>query len=232
VIRIGTAGWSVPGKQKDEGSHLSCYAKALMCVEINSSFYRPHRSATWARWAADTPEDFRFSIKAPKAITHELKLRAAEEPLRTFFSQIEPIRRKAGPILFQLPPSLAFDEAVARQFGNDLRAIYDGSAVLEPRHSSWFTPAAESLLREFSLARAAADPAHAGPEASQPGGDLRLAYFRLHGSPKMYYSAYDDAFLERIAAQIRGCAEAWVIFDNTANGHAFGNAVRLMGLIR
>lgn len=232
MIRIGTAGWSVPGKQKDEGSHLSCYARALACVEINSSFYRAHRESTWARWAADTPEDFRFSIKAPKTITHELKLRHAQQPLREFFAQIEPVRRKAGPILFQLPPSLAFDEAVARQFVTGLRAVYDGSAVLEPRHPSWFTAAADSLLRESALARAAADPPKGGPEASRPGGDPSLAYFRLHGSPRMYYSAYDDAFLERFAAQIRGCAQAWVIFDNTAHGHAFGNAVRLRELLR
>lgn len=232
MSRIGTAGWNVPGKQKAEGSHLSRYSKVLSCTEINSSFYRPHRASTWARWAAETPDDFRFSIKAPKKITHELKLRDADQPLQEFFEQIEPVRKKAGPVLFQLPPSLAFDAGIAQGFLASLRGVYGGDAVLEPRHATWFAPEADCLLREFAVARAAADPPKGAPEASRPGGDTGLAYFRLHGSPRMYYSAYEDAFLERIAREVGGCANAWVIFDNAAQGHAFGDALRLSALLR
>jgi uncharacterized protein YecE (DUF72 family) len=76
---VGTAGWTVPKQHLalfsalDEGakrSHLERYASRLCCAEINSSFHRPHRRATWERWAATTPDDFRFAVKAPKAITH------------------------------------------------------------------------------------------------------------------------------------------------------------------
>jgi uncharacterized protein YecE (DUF72 family) len=111
--RTGTAGWSLPIKPKEPGSHLHHYSRTLRCVEINSTFYRPHRAATWARWATETPRDFRFSIKAPKAVTHEAKLRNTEPLLKAFFEQIVPICEKAGPILFQLPPSLAFDSSLA-----------------------------------------------------------------------------------------------------------------------
>jgi uncharacterized protein YecE (DUF72 family) len=102
--RIGTAGWSLPKGSVGEGSRLERYSRVLCCTEINSSFYRVHRASTWARWVAETPEDFRFSIKAAKTITHEAKLRGAEPLLRAFLEQIQPMEGKAGPLLFQLPP--------------------------------------------------------------------------------------------------------------------------------
>lgn len=128
--RIGTAGWSLPAKPKAEGTHLYHYARTLNCAEINSTFYRPHRATTWAKWAAETPAHFRFSIKAPKAITHEAKLREAKTLLHGFFDQIKPIEHKQGPILFQLPPSLAFDATLAEDFFTTLRALYKGETAL------------------------------------------------------------------------------------------------------
>ena len=136
--RTGTAGWSLPAKATEEGTRLQRYARALPCVEINSTFYRAHRATTWARWAAETPADFRFSIKAPKTITHEAKLLDSQSLIRSFLQQIEPLQGKAGPILFQLPPSLAFDVEVAERFLCALRELYSREAVLEPRHESWF----------------------------------------------------------------------------------------------
>jgi uncharacterized protein YecE (DUF72 family) len=230
--RIGTAGWSLPKGSVGEGSRLERYSRVLCCAEINSSFYRVHRASTWARWAAETPEDFRFSIKAAKTITHESKLRGAEPLLRAFLEQIQPMEGKAGPLLFQLPPSLAFDRAVAEEFLGTLRALYQGEAVLEPRHASWFTPQAEELLREQSIARVAADPAKGAPVAAEPGGDTGLVYYRLHGSPRVYYSSYGEDFLSALAGRLIGHGNCWVIFDNTVLSHAFENAVRLRELIR
>lgn len=73
-LRIGTAGWTMPTKPVQPGSHLFHYSRTLNCAEINSTFYRPHRASTWGKWSAETPPDFRFSIKAPRSITHESKL--------------------------------------------------------------------------------------------------------------------------------------------------------------
>src|SRR5580658_6651180 len=109
--RIGTAGWSLPKGSVGEGSRLERYSRVLCCAEINSSFYRPHRASTWARWAAETPADFRFSIKAPKTITHEARLCNVEVLLKAFLEQIEFLQEKAGPILFQFPPSYEFEPA-------------------------------------------------------------------------------------------------------------------------
>ncbi len=230
-IRVGTAGWSLPARPDAPGTHLSHYARTLSCTEINSSFYRPHRAATWARWAAETPSDFRFSIKAPRLITHEAKLRDAGPLLSAFFAQIEPMESKVGPILFQLPPSLAFDAAEAGDFLAELRQLYRREVAIEPRHATWFGAEADLLLKRYRVARVAADPPKGAPEAASPGGDTALVYYRLHGSPHIYFSSYDEAWLKALAADVQQRANAWVIFDNTAHRHAYANAIQFRQLL-
>lgn len=111
-IYIGCAGWSlssaVAAAFPAAGSHLQRYAAVLPAVEINSSFYRPHRPATYARWRDSVPENFRFAVKMPRAISHEHGLRDAEEPLDRFLAEAGMLERKLGCLLLQLPPSLQF----------------------------------------------------------------------------------------------------------------------------
>src|ERR671910_1309915 len=141
--RIGTAGWSIPKEHAAPfpatGSHLERYAKVLNAVEINSSFYRPHRTTTYERWAASVPESFRFAVKVPKAITHELRLKDADDLLDRFLSEVSGLGPKLGPLLVQLPPSLRFEDGVADIFLSELRSHVKGPIVCEPRHASWFT---------------------------------------------------------------------------------------------
>src|SRR6187200_649412 len=115
-IRVGTAGWSIPRafafRFDSVGTHLQRYSRRLRCTEINSSFYRPHAAATYAKWRDSTPPDFRFAVKMPRTITHELKLQDAREPFVAFLVQTDGLAQKRGPILVQLPPSLSFDGAV------------------------------------------------------------------------------------------------------------------------
>lgn len=233
-MRVGTAGWSIPravaGEFWGEGSHLERYARVLDYAEINSSFYRPPRAGTWARWAASVPDGFRFAVKAPRAITHEGKLAAGAEVLGEFLAGARLLGDRLGPLLFQLPPKLEFDEGVARKFIGVLREMHGGAVVVEPRHGSWFTEAVSALLAEFAVARAAADPAKV-PEAAVPGGWGGLRYWRLHGSPRVYYSAYGREYLEELARTVRGVGEAWVVFDNTASGAAAGNALELATML-
>lgn len=231
-IRIGTAGWAIPRPVAEAfpaaGSGLQRYAARFDAAEINSTFYRPHRPATLERWRDTTPSAFRFAIKAPRAVTHEAKLVGCEEALRRFVHEVRLLGDKLGPLLVQLPPSLAFHPVTAADFFAHLRDVWDGPAVCEPRHPSWFEPAADALLREARIARAAADPARR-PLAGEPGGWPGLAYWRLHGSPHMYRSAYGEAALQALAARIRGneAAERWCIFDNTTLGAAAANALSL-----
>ena len=226
---------AVVGRFPTEGTHLQRYAARLCCTEINSSFYRPHRVETYARWASSVPADFRFAVKLPRAITHEARLRGAGAELDRFLAQVRGLGDKLGCVLIQLPPSLAFERGPAKRFLTVLRRRYAGAAVVEPRHASWFADAADLLLAEHGIGRVAADPALMAA-AYVPGGDRRLVYFRLHGSPRMYFSIYNDRFLNTLARQLRveqaAGAECWCIFDNTAHGGAVPNALRTRQLLR
>lgn len=212
------------------GTHLARYARVFGCVEMNSTFYRPHRPSTYARWAAVVPPDFRFALKLPKTISHERRLVECGELVDDFVRETAVLEGKRGPLLLQLPPSFGFDPIVVAAFLTQVRDRYDGPLVCEPRHPSWFDGAADALLHAHAVARAAADPAVV-PAAAVPGGWPALAYYRWHGSPRVYFSAYDD---ERLDAFSRASAEArkpaWCIFDNTAHGAAAGDALRLLAL--
>jgi uncharacterized protein YecE (DUF72 family) len=230
TIRIGTAGWSIPKQFTNEfpppGTHLERYAHAFSCTEINSSFYRSHKISTWAKWAQSVPEDFRFSVKAPKTITHEAGLACSPDQLKTFLEEVNTLANKLGVILFQLPPKFAFNAEVAEAFFIMLRDSYPGPAAFEPRHPTWFTAEANALLQKFRIARVAADPSPVS-EAANPAGWNQLVYYRLHGSPRMYYSDYTEAFLQSLTQSIghqHQAADVWCIFDNTASGAALGNA--------
>jgi uncharacterized protein YecE (DUF72 family) len=219
-----------------EGSHLERYGDVLSGAEINSSFYRSSRPSTWIKWAAAVSDDFRFSVKAPKAITHEAKLVCSPERMAEFLVEVRHLGAKLGPILFQLPPSLALDARVARDFMVMLRDLHRGAVAFEPRHPSWFVDEPDQLLKEFNIARVAADPlpakAAAIAAAAVPGGSEQLVYYRLHGSPRVYYSAYGRERLAPIAAAIAAsAAETWCIFDNTASGAAVEDALILQDLL-
>ncbi len=234
---MGTAGWTIPRVNADafqgSGSHLERYAGEMNCVEINSTFYRLPQVKTLARWAESTPERFRFSVKLSKTITHEKKLVRCGAELAAFYSSVQALGAKLGPTLVQLPPKLAFDAGTAHEFFTTLREIYGGSVVVEPRHASWFTAEVDRLLRGFEVARAMANPPAGSASAAVPGGWKGLRYFRLHGSPRKYWSAYEEGSLREVAkaAQAPG-KETWVIFDNTAQGHALGNALTLKSMLQ
>ncbi len=232
IICIGTAGWSIPQEARDafpaEESHLERYAGVFNAVEINSSFHRPHRVATYERWAGAVPEGFRFAVKVPKTITHESRLREVEHLLDGFLAEVAGLGNKLGPLLVQLPPSLAFATESPEKFLRDLRGRVDGPVACEPSHASWFAPEVEALLTELRIGKVAADPAPV-PEASRPGGWRGLTYRRLHGSPRIYYSAYSDEAVQAVVAELSVRAgngrECWYIFDNTAGEAATHNAL-------
>lgn len=232
-VMIGCAGWSVASGRPEFGkgtSVLARYATRFSAVEINSSFYRPHRPTTYARWAASTPPGFRFSVKVPKAITHTAKLRDVQFPLIEFVEQVSHLREKLGPLLVQLPPSLKYDAALATDFFSSLRQLTPAPVVCEPRHATWFTPDADALLTAHHVAQVAADPAIV-PQAAHLGGWTGLTYYRWHGSPRRYYSAYTPDALRDLAQDIqKRNGDVWVIFDNTAGGEAAGNGLDLIAL--
>lgn len=229
-IRIGTAGWAIPrahaGSFSGDGTQLERYAHCFNAVEINSSFHRSHRVETYRRWAASVPDYFRFSVKAPKTITHEQRLCDADASLNGFLLEVAALGDKLGALLFQLPPSFAFDTGNASQFFARLRSQFDGEVACEPRHATWFDTVAADVFCRYRIARVAADPARV-PGAGFPGGLLDTVYYRLHGAPRMYYSDYDPSFLADVARRIAAKENetVWCIFDNTTLGAATGNAL-------
>jgi uncharacterized protein YecE (DUF72 family) len=232
-VRVGTAGWTLPGSVRerfgDAGSHLERYAAKFDCVEINSSFYREHRAATYARWASSVPDGFRFALKVPKQITHARRLVGVDDELARFLDATSGLGDKRDVLLVQLPPSFAYDAAAVGDFFDQLRAAYSGRIACEPRHASWFTGAADVALAAVRVARVAADPPPDGAPFA-PGGWAGFQYWRLHGSPRVYYSPYEDDRLREIAAMLATAdVPAWCIFDNTAFGAAMGNALDLVG---
>jgi len=232
---VGCAGWTLPRDVQPafpaEGAHLQRYAGRFDAVEINSSFHRPHRPSTYARWAESVPPGFRFCAKLPKTITHQQRLVDADDALDTFLAEAGGLGAGLACLLVQLPPSFQFDAATAERFFALLRDRTEVAAVCEPRHPTWFTAEADDLLGRWKIARVAADPARV-PEAAEPGGWRDLAYYRLHGSPRIYYSAYDAEYLDALAARMRvdvdAGREVWCIFDNTAAGAATQNALDLL----
>lgn len=234
--RVGTAGWSIPAATRtvfaDVGSQLERYAARLNAVEINSSFHRPHRRATYERWAASVPDPFRFAVKLPRTITHEQRLAHVDALLARFADEVAGLGPKRGPVLVQLPPSLAFEFGVATAFFDRAGVMLGGRFVCEARHASWFTDEADALLVEHEIARVAADPAVI-PDAARPGGWPGLRYTRLHGAPQIYRSDYDAASIATHAAAVQAAVgESWTIYDNTAAGHATANALALADALR
>jgi len=235
-IRIGTAGWSIASRYADafpaDGMALTRYAQRMTCAEINSSFYRSHRPSTWTRWSDLVPEAFRFAVKVPRSITHERRLKDCEEPILTFVEETAGLREKLAVYLVQLPPTLVFDASIADAFFGRLGRATPARIACEPRHGSWFEPVADDLLARHCVARVAADPPRV-PAGAEPGGWRGFAYWRLHGSPDIYRSAYEADKLDHYARRIVAGEqqEAWCIFDNTASSAATGDALALAALM-
>jgi uncharacterized protein YecE (DUF72 family) len=236
-LRIGTAGWSIPTSEKERfpgsGSHLERYAHRLGAAEINSTFHRSHRRSTYERWAANVPDHFRFSAKLPKAISHNRELRSFDFLVGQFAQELGPLGHKLSVVLVQFPPSFAFEaEAISGLFAA-LRGSFDVSLACEPRHASWFDHEADTFLAGYRVARVAADPV-LFPRGERPGGWLDLAYYRLHGSPRTYYSAYDRGALceaRRKLLSEDAAPSRWCIFDNTAASAAASNALDLSEML-
>ncbi len=224
-LHIGTGGWSWLGDLKK-------YTLLFRSVEINTSFYGVPKRETFERWANTVPDDFIFSVKLFQGFTHTQRL-ADITGLNDFISNMRALGNKLGPLLVQLPASLPFDSQVAAKFFSALREQFSGDIVCEPRNLSWFKQPVDDFLSEYQIARVAADPWRV-EQASKPGGWKGVVYYRLHGSPIMYASAYTSEFLETLAPQLvdaTNSAKVWCIFDNAAE-NAVNNARDLIDLVK
>lgn len=262
-VRVGISGWRYPSwrgafypaglPQRRELEHV---ARRLRTVEINGSFYSLQRPEWYRRWADQTPEDFLFAVKGGRFVTHLKRLRGVETPLANFFaSGVLALGGRLGPVLWQLPPTVAFDPELVETFlallprdttaAAALAARHDDRLkappwlevtdrrplrhALEVRHESFRDPAFAALARRHGVAVVVADTAGRWPMLDEPTADL--VYVRLHGDAELYTSGYEGPALDRWAERVRGWAasgrDVVVYFDNDALGRAPFDAVAL-----
>lgn len=231
---IGTAGWGISGELSARfsgaGSALARYASVFDGVEVNSSFYRRHRQSSWANWSDTVPSHFRFAVKLPRSITHVRQLVDAEEEIAAFVEEIAPLGDKLGPVLLQLPPSLAFERSRAALFFTQLRHRLAGQVVIEPRHVSWGLPDVDAVLAASDIGRVYSDPQK--PELRRELRNRSFTYLRLHGAPRIYFSAYSAGQLGEYAEIMRAAqADIWCVFDNTASSAGLRNGLELRAML-
>lgn len=236
-IRIGISGWRYGPWRKDfypkglrQDDELAFASRAVNSIEINGSFYALQTPERYCTWRDQTPEGFVFSVKAPRYITHVRRLKEIEEPLANFFASGPLLLGdKLGPVLWQFPPSMKYDQARFAQFLEQLphdRAgardcakhcaerlrdnggtEIDGNAPLrhavEIRHPSFVCEGFVELLRAHNVALVVADSAGKWPYVEDVTADF--VYMRLHGDVELYSSGYTARALRRWKTRI----QAW-----------------------
>jgi uncharacterized protein YecE (DUF72 family) len=240
TVRIGLAGWSEAasryGKllpaQEEGATGLRRYSAAFDFVEINSSFYRQVRPATYEKWAGEVPAEFLFSVKMHRLITHYTRLKNTDI-LNDFFASVAGLGKMLAVVLVQLPPTLVFDAGVADRFLAALRKLYRGCAVCEPRHDSWDGPDARKLLLKHGIGSVLTEIPRTGADPLEDAKRAIPLYVRLHGTPRKYYSSYSDEDLTRLAALLEAHAgrRRYIVFDNTAGPAGVRNALHLQKLV-
>ncbi len=233
--RIGTSGWSYKHWKGDfypkalpQRQWLEYLSSHFNTVEINATFYREPRPSTFQKWHNQTPADFLFSIKANRFITHIKRLKDVQDSIVRFYHVISPLKEKIGCVLFQFPPSLHFDPPLINSFLDHIEPSY--KTTLEVRHASFLNDDFYQALRERNIALCWSDTAGRYPYAEVVTANF--LYIRLHGSPVLYRSAYTEEALRELARKLKAIGrEAFVYFDNDAEGHAPRNALFLKNLL-
>jgi uncharacterized protein YecE (DUF72 family) len=234
-IHIGTSGWNYDHWREvfypqgcPKSRWLQFYAEHYHTVELNASFYRLPKPQTFETWREKTPPMFVWAVKANRFITHIKRIKDVREPLERFFSSADLLREKLGPILFQLPPSLSFDETALSDFCKTLFGNH--RYVLEVRHPSWADHKAMDILKDHNIALCISDTAGRYPYMEEDTADFM--YIRLHGSKTLYASEYAEEELRAYGEKIRGWSkDTYVYFDNDYKGYAVKNASELKEIL-
>lgn len=239
-IFIGTSGWNYrhwsDGRfypaDLAQGKWLAFYARHFGTVEVNSTFYRLPEARTFRDWARKVPGKFLFAVKISRFITHIKRLKDPEQSLKLFLSRALLLRKKLGPILFQLPPQMKFDRERLERLSACLRRRRNLRLVLEVPHESWLTQEVYDLLERAGWALCLADYPGVGREVPPLGP---FCYIRRHGTTALYGGCYSDEQLDRDAKFAVKLAEegrdVYIYFNNDAEAYAVKNAHGLMGMI-
>jgi len=263
--RVGISGWTYAGWRGDfyprglvQRRELEYAASRLTSIEINGSFYSLQRPSSYALWREQTPDDFVFAVKGGRFITHLKKLAGVETGLANFFaSGVLALGAKLGPVLWQLPPNLGYDEQRLAAFFDllprttleaaELARAHDAKVpddraltvtdedrplrhALEVRHPTFTVPEVPDLLRRHDVGLVVADTAGRWPLLEHRTSDF--VYVRLHGDLELYTSGYTREALDRWATKVTSWLEegqdVYVYFDNDVKGFAPWDALALL----
>ncbi len=236
-IRIGTSGWYYRHwlgpfypKNLAKKDFLSFYSQKFLTAEINNTFYKVPQKQTLLNWKNEVPAHFIFSAKASQYITHMKKLKDPQEPVARFFSQIEALGEKLGPILFQLPPHWKINPSRLDFFLKSLPSQY--KYVFEFRDPSWFHEDTYSILKEQGAAFCIYD---FNRRLSPKEVTAEFIYIRLHGPDRPYQGQYDkknlSGWAESISEWKKQGKDVFCYFDNDQLGYAAQDALHLKQIL-
>ena len=211
--------------------YLKAYSQKFNTVEINSTFYRRPMAKTLDNWYNLSAGDFKFFIKIPKSITHIKKLENTKEEVQIFCDHISGgIKEKLSGFLFQMPPSFHYSVAHLEQLCESVDSRYHN--VVEFRHNSWWREEVFKILHDNNIVFSGVSIPKDIPEEVINNNDSTL-YYRLHGKPVMFKSAYSEEFLMQLAEDIKKCnITAYILFNNTWGDAAIKNALFLKSLLK
>jgi uncharacterized protein YecE (DUF72 family) len=204
------------------------YCEHFNTLELNVTFYKFPTEKSLEKWYNSSPENFKFSVKTPKAITHFKKFNECERMLGDYYDSLQQgLKQKLGCVLFQLPPQLIYSEALLEKIIINLNPSFKN--VIEFRHKSWWKKTVFQKLKKHNVIFSG---------ISYPGlpddviKTTKYMYYRLHGVPVLYKSAYSEIFLEDLVNKIKKvkATEAWIYFNNTWGTAAIQNARFLQNL--
>lgn len=235
-IHIGTSGWSYTHWKENfypsklpPNQWLNFYANVFSTVEVNSTFYHAPLQTTTEKWFNEVPKNFRFAIKASQYITHWKRLNECSDSLDFFYKSIKNLQPKAGPILFQLPPSFQINQERLESFISLLKDDY--RYTFEFRHKTWFTNEIYKLLSKNKIALCITD---LNGKLTPEEITADFIYLRLHGPHKAYQGSYGPvklkAWKKKIDNWIKSRKEVYCFFDNDEKGYAIQDAKFLLEL--
>lgn len=204
------------------------YCEHFNTLELNVTFYKFPTEKSLSKWYNTSPDDFKFSAKVPKAITHFKKFNECERMLEDFYTSIQNgLRQKLGCVLFQLPPQLIYSEDLLQKIIANLNPSFKN--VLEFRHESWWNKFTFQQLKKNKIIFCGISYPKLPDNIIKTNTTL---YYRLHGVPVLYKSSYPEFFLEELTGELNNLKikEAWIYFNNTWGTAAIENARFLQNL--
>jgi len=235
---IGCSGWHYEHwrglyypRELPKPEWLQFYTRQFTTVELNNSFYKLPSEKAFTTWRKSTPDNFIFSVKVSRFITHIKRLKNLGPAVENFLSRADLLGNKLGPLLYQLPPNMKRNDELLQDFLSSLPLKYQH--VIEFRHESWIDDAVFAILREHNVGLCVFDMPGFGCPLTTTSN---FAYIRFHGSQGLYSSCYSDQELSQWAQRIvrlgKDVKASYIYFNNDVEAFAIKNAITLENYLK